>query len=236
MYPVWSKTQEQIVTTQEGWGRGFLGGQGRSPAGSAGGMPAGSGVSESPGGVTGLKRPGACTEERVWGLGVDADDSRQRGHAWGAEGGALQAGGLGSLGPLASLRHRAPGTRGWGACACVFCLPIKLRFTVHSLLGRLQHTARMRVTIPLIHLLSGQPEDTLYPSVSPRAGQGLCICLGSSVSSTGTPAGGGGRPERGEPETNEEAATTVPWAGAWGQGTHRMVYRWSHQAKGPRGC
>lgn len=46
-------------------------------------------------------------------------------------------------------------------CVCVFCLPIKLRFTVHSLLGRPQHPARMRVTISLIHLLSGQSEDTL---------------------------------------------------------------------------
>ena len=70
MYPVWSKTQEQIVTTQEGCGGGFLGGQGRSPAGSAGGMPAGSGVSESPGGVTGLKGQEPAQKKESGALGL----------------------------------------------------------------------------------------------------------------------------------------------------------------------
>lgn len=162
MYPVWSKTQEQTITTREGWrGGGFLGGQGRSPAGSAGGMPAGSGVSESPGGVISLQgqEPAQKKESGALGLtkttagrGVTPEELRVRsssrrtqvpGGLWLPCDTGLQGTGLGCL------------------CVCVFCLPIKLRFTVHSLLGRPQHPARMRVTISLIHLLSGQSEDTL---------------------------------------------------------------------------
>lgn len=31
-------------------------------------------------------------------------------------------------------------------------------------------------------------------------------------------------------------ATTVPWAGAWGQRTHRRCTGGAHQAEGPHGC
>ena len=65
-------------------------------------MPAGSGVSESQGGVTTLKGQ-EPTEKRVWGFGLDTDDSRQRGHARDAEDGGLQTRGLGPWRPLTSL-------------------------------------------------------------------------------------------------------------------------------------
>ena len=79
MYPVWSKTQEQTVTTREGWrGGGFLGGQGRSPAGSAGGMPAGSGVSESLGRVATQMVKHLPTMQETWVQSLGREDPLEK--------------------------------------------------------------------------------------------------------------------------------------------------------------